>query len=160
MEQSFTHVDGSGKLRMVDVTHKRPTLRRALASCVVRTVVDFSAPTVSNGHVDPIHAARLAGIQGAKQTAHLIPLCHPLHLNEIHIEITPGEGRIDIVATVAATHRTGVEMEALTACSIAALSIVNSVVAVDPTARIDDIVLLRKSGGKSGEWGRLVDVPH
>ncbi len=107
-----------------------------------------------------MHAARLAGIQAAKQTANLIPLCHPLDLNEIQVEVVVNDGRIEISATVAATHRTGVEMEALTACAIAALSIVNSLVDVDPKAQIDDLVLLRKSGGKSGEWGRLVDGPR
>jgi cyclic pyranopterin phosphate synthase len=108
--------------------------------------------------VDPLHVARLAGIQAAKQTANLIPLCHPLDLNEIQVEVIPNEQYIAISATVAAVHRTGVEMEALTACAFAALSIVSSVVGVDPNAWIDDIVLLRKSGGKSGDWGRLVET--
>ncbi len=159
-EQPFSHVDRTGKLRMVDVTSKRPTLRRAYASCVVHTVADVFAPGLRTNELDPVHAARLAGIQAAKQTANLIPLCHPLDLNEIQVEVVVNDGRIEISATVAATHRTGVEMEALTACAIAALSIVNSLVDVDPKAQIDDLVLLRKSGGKSGEWGRLVDGPR
>jgi cyclic pyranopterin phosphate synthase len=158
MEQPFSHIDGTGKLRMVDVTSKRPTLRRARASCIVRTVVDIGVPGSSSGGVDPLHVARLAGIQAAKQTANLIPLCHPLDINEIQVEVIPNAQYIEISATVAAVHRTGVEMEALTACAFAALSIVSSVVEMDPNAWIDDIVLLRKSGGKSGDWGRLVET--
>ena len=159
-EQSFTHLDGAGKLRMVDVTRKRPTLRRAVASCVVYTVADVLALGSSTNELDPVHAARLAGIQAAKLTANLIPLCHPLNLNEIQVEVIPKAGCIELSATVAATHRTGVEMEALTACAFAALGIVSSLVDADPEARIDDLVLLRKSGGKSGDWGRLVDAPR
>jgi cyclic pyranopterin phosphate synthase len=159
-EQPFTHVDSSGKLRMVDVTPKRPTKRRAYAGCVVRTVADMAALGPNANGLDPVHAARLAGIQAAKQTANLIPLCHPLDLNEVQVEVVANAGRIEISATVAATHRTGVEMEALTACAFAALSIVSSLVDVDPCAQIDDLVLLRKTGGKSGDWGRLVDTPR
>lgn len=158
MKQPFSHIDGTGKLRMVDVTRKRPTLRRARASCIVRTVADIGAPRPGTNGIDPLHMARLAGIQAAKQTANLIPLCHPLNLNEIHVEVTPNAHYIEISATVAAVHRTGVEMEALTACAFAALSIVSSLIEVDPNARIDDIVLQRKSGGKSGDWGRLVET--
>lgn len=158
MKQPFSHVDETGKLRMVDVSSKRPTTRRARASCIVRTVADVGATGSDSGGVDPLHVARVAGIQAAKQTANLIPLCHPLDLNDIQVEVIPNEHYISISATVAAVHRTGVEMEALTACAFAALSIVSSVVDVDPNAWIDDIVLLRKSGGKSGDWGRLVET--
>ncbi|MGA2295430.1 MAG: cyclic pyranopterin monophosphate synthase MoaC [Acidimicrobiales bacterium] len=160
MEQRSTHVDSAGKLRMVDVSRKRPSKRQALASCVVTTVADVSTLGLSRNGVDPLHAARLAGIQGAKQTSNLIPLCHPLNVDQIHVEVVVRPGQIAISATVGATHRTGVEMEALTACAIAALSIVGSLRRVDPNAQIDDLVLLRKTGGKSGDWGRLVDDSH
>jgi cyclic pyranopterin phosphate synthase len=158
-KKPLSHVDSAGKLRMVDVTGKRSTLRRAHASCVVRTVADIGALGQRNDGVDPVHASRLAGIQAAKQTANIIPLCHPLNLNDIHVDIVANSQCIEISATVAAQHRTGVEMEALTACAFAALSIISSLVDLDPNAQIDDLVLLRKSGGKSGDWGRLVDAP-
>jgi len=145
---------------MVDVSRKRPSKRQAFASCVVTTVADVSTLGLSRNGVDPLHAARLAGIQGAKQTSNLIPLCHPLNVDQIHVEVVVRPGQIAISATVGATHRTGVEMEALTACAIAALSIVGSLRRVDPNAQIDDLVLLRKTGGKSGDWGRLVDDSH
>ena len=160
MERPFSHIAKSGKLRMVDVTSKRATKRRASASCVVTTVAHVTSLEPSSADVDPWHAARLAGIQAAKRTSSLIPLCHPLSLSDIHVEVTPCEGRVEISATVAALERTGVEMEALTACAVAALSVVDSLLELDPSARIDDLVLLSKSGGKSGPWGRLVDTPH
>ena len=155
-KKSFTHVDGDGKLRMVDVSAKHPTLRRAHAGCIVRTVAEVDALGLSTHGLDPVHSSRIAGIQAAKQTANLIPLCHPLHLNDINVEIIPNGQRIEISATVTAEHRTGVEMEALTACAFAALSLISALVDVDPYARIDDLALLHKSGGKSGDWGRLV----
>ena len=156
MDNQFSHVDKRGRLRMVDISEKSPTQRRAVASCVVHTIVDITTLAPHASGVDPLHAARLAGIQAAKQTSSLIPLCHPLDLNDIHVEVTPGPSEVTVVATVAALHRTGVEMEALTACAVAGLSVLNSLVDADPHARMDDLVLLRKSGGKSGPWGRLV----
>lgn len=155
MEKPFSHVDGDGKLRMVDITGKRPTLRKARASCTVRTVAGVVGKVV-NG-LDVVHAARLAGIQAAKQTANLIPLCHPLNLSEIRVDILPNAVGVEVQTTVVTVHRTGVEMEALTACAFAALSVMNSLVEEDPHSRMEDLVLLRKSGGKSGEWGRSVD---
>jgi cyclic pyranopterin phosphate synthase len=155
VEKPFSHVDGDGKLRMVDITGKRPTLRKARASCTVRTVAGVVGKVV-NG-LDVVHAARLAGIQAAKQTANLIPLCHPLNLSEIRVDILPNAVGVEVQTTVVTVHRTGVEMEALTACAFAALSVMNSLVEEDPHSRMEDLVLLRKSGGKSGEWGRSVD---
>jgi cyclic pyranopterin phosphate synthase len=160
MDQQFSHTDNAGKLKMVNVSRKRPTKRRALASCVVLTVADVTNLASSHNGVEPLHAARLAGIQGAKQTAILIPLCHPLNVDEIQVDLSVKPGRIEISATVGATHRTGVEMEALTACAFAALSLLGSLKKTDPQARIDDLVLLRKTGGKSGDWGRLVENPN
>jgi cyclic pyranopterin phosphate synthase len=156
MEQQFSHTDEAGKLKMVNVGGKRPTKRQALASCVVSTTADLSALGPNRAGIEPVHAARLAGVQAAKQTPNLIPLCHPLNLDQIQVDLTVRTGQIEISATVGATHRTGVEMEALTACAIAALSILSSLLKVDPSARIDDLGLLRKTGGKSGDWGRLV----
>lgn len=157
-EQPLSHVDSAGKLRMVDVTGKRSTLRRAQARCIVRTAVDISTLGSSANGVYVIHASRLVGIQAAKQTANIIPLCHPLNINDIDVEIDVKAECVEITATVTAQHRTGVEMEALTACAFAGLSVISALVDVDPMAQLDDLVLLRKSGGKSGEWGRLVEV--
>jgi cyclic pyranopterin phosphate synthase len=109
--------------------------------------------------IDPWHAARVAGVFAAKKTADLIPLCHSLNLNDVDVELNVREDSIEITATVTATQRTGVEMEALTACAIAALSVLNTLKRADPNAWIDDLVLLKKEGGKSGNWGRLVDRP-
>jgi cyclic pyranopterin phosphate synthase len=156
----FSHVDGTGKMRMVDVSRKRATLRNAQASCVVRTAAGASLADARSDLVDPLHAARLAGIQAAKQTSNLIPLCHPLDLNQIHVDIVAAEGGFVVSSTVVTVNRTGVEMEALTACAFAALSLLTSLLAVDPDARIDELVLERKSGGKSGEWGRQVPPPR
>jgi cyclic pyranopterin phosphate synthase len=157
MHAEFTHVDDLGQLRMVDVTRKHPTLRRANASCMVRTDADLGALTARADAADFIEAARLAGIQAAKQTARLIPLCHPLTLHAIDVEVAPRPSGIEVSAVVAAIGQTGVEMEALTACAFAALSVMSAVVGTDPNAQIDDLVLLHKSGGESGEWGRMVD---
>jgi cyclic pyranopterin phosphate synthase len=156
MDQKFSHTDEAGKLKMVNVAGKRPTKRQALASCVVSTSADLTRLGPNRAGIEPMHAARLAGIQGAKLTPNLIPLCHPLNLDQIQVDLIAKTGQIEILATVGATHRTGVEMEALTACAVAALSILGSLLKVDPSARIDELVLLRKTGGKSGDWGRLV----
>jgi cyclic pyranopterin monophosphate synthase len=158
-EQRFSHVDGSGKMRMIDVSRKRPTLRTAQASCVVRTAsIGLSSESHPDG-IDPLHAARLAGIQAAKQTANLIPLCHPLDLNQIQVDVTPIAQGYEVSATIVTINRTGVEMEALTACAFAALSLITSLMHADPNARIDDLAIDRKSGGKSGDWGREVVTP-
>jgi cyclic pyranopterin phosphate synthase len=157
-EQPLSHVDSTGKLRMVDVTGKRSTLRRAQARCVVRTTVEILTLGPSENGVDVIHASRLAGIQAAKQTANIIPLCHPLNINDLDVEIDVRGRSVEITATVTAQHRTGVEMEALTACAFAGLGVISALLVVDPTAQLDDLVLLRKSGGKSGDWGRLVEA--
>jgi cyclic pyranopterin monophosphate synthase len=158
-EKRLSHVDGSGKMRMVDVSRKRPTLRTAQASCLVRTVaLDIADESHPDG-IDPLHAARLAGIQAAKQTANLIPLCHPLDLNQILVDVSPADQGFEVSATIVTINRTGVEMEALTACAFAALSLITSLKHADPNARIDDLVIQRKSGGKSGDWGREVVSP-
>lgn len=157
MATPFTHVDDDGRLRMVDVSDKEPTRRRAEASCVVRSAVDVFALGVNANGLEPVFAARLAGIQAAKRTSQLIPLCHPINLNDVQVSITRGADAVTVHAAVVAVNRTGVEMEALTACAFAALSLVTSLSTVDGAARFEDLVLERKSGGKSGDWGRLVE---
>jgi cyclic pyranopterin phosphate synthase len=158
VKKQLSHVDSSGKLRMVDVSGKRTSRRSAQASCVVITEVEIPAPGTATHALDVLHAARIAGIQAAKQTANLIPLCHPLSLDDIQVDITKNARGVSIESTVVTVHHTGVEMEALTACAVAALSVVCSLQEIDPSARIEDLVLLRKTGGKSGDWGRLVST--
>ena len=159
-ESSFSHIDAAGKLRMVDVTNKRPTKRQAMARCLVVTAADVDALEPWTDGIDPLHAARVAGVHAAKRTSDLIPLCHSLNLNDVDVQLHAYAGGIEVTATVSATQRTGVEMEALVACAFAALSIMDSLQTTDPNARIDDLVLLKKEGGKSGTWGRLVENPN
>ncbi len=156
MDSPFSHVDGTGKLRMVDISAKRRTLRKAWAQCVV--VTDAKLADVERRHdsLDVAHAARVAGVLAAKRTAEIIPLCHTLHLSDVNVELSERDGGVNVSSSVIATESTGVEMEALTACAFAALSILDSLQLLDPHARIDDLVLLKKEGGKSGSWGRDV----
>jgi len=160
MTQHSSHLDGTGKVRMVNVAGKRPTHRQALASCVVRTTADLSTLEPNHEGIEAQHSARLAGIQGAKQTPNLIPLCHPINLDQVHVEVNAAEGAITISTVVDATHRTGVEMEALTACAVAALAMLNALIGVDPLAQIDGLGLDLKTGGKPGDWGRLAHLPR
>lgn len=153
MEQPFTHLDSDGKLRMVDVSDKEPTLRDAEASCLV--VTSAAAPSPENPELDgAIFAARLAGIQAAKRTATLIPLCHPLALTDVQVDIERHVRGLVVRARAVTINRTGVEMEALTACSFAALSLVHAFAPLDATAHFEEVVVRKKSGGRSGEWGR------
>jgi cyclic pyranopterin phosphate synthase len=151
----FTHVDTSGKLRMVDVSNKTPTRRTSHASCLVVTDVDVTGRTFKE--LDPVHAARIAGILAAKQTATLIPLCHPINISDVQVDVTPVPKGLEIHAKIVTVDQTGVEMEALLACAMSALSIVSSLLGDDPSAHVEDLALLEKSGGKSGDWGRLVN---
>ena len=157
MERQFSHIKATGKLRMVDVTSKRVTRRLAMARCLVVTSADIGALDPRDDEIDPVLCARIAGVSAAKRTSELIPLCHTLNLNDVDVELTRQGRGIEVTATVTATQRTGVEMEALTACAFAALSIVDSLQEEDPLARIDDLEVLKKEGGKSGSWRRLVD---
>jgi cyclic pyranopterin monophosphate synthase len=152
----FSHLDAKGKLRMVDVSRKSPTRRKSHASCHVTTTVNVFDKKTEADEVDLVHAARIAGILAAKQTSQLIPLCHPLNISDVKVDVTPTSVGLEIHAKVVTVDLTGVEMEALVACAVTALSIVSSLLAEDPLARVEDLVLLRKSGGKSGDWGRLV----
>lgn len=147
----LSHIDTAGNARMVDVTDKDKTYREAVAEGFVRTrpetVAAIAGGDIPKGNV--FTTAKIAGIQAAKQTADLIPLCHPLSLSWIEIEFKPGEDRIHIRAVVKTTEATGVEMEALTAVSVAALTIYDMCKAVDKDMTIEDIRLVEKKGGKS-----------
>lgn len=153
--QSLTHLDPSGRARMVDVTAKADTVREAVARGSVymrpKTLALILAGQVAKGNV--LTTAQVAGTMAAKRTHELIPMCHPLLLTGIDVELTPDEGRsaIDITASVRTTGKTGVEMEALTAVAVAALTVYDMCKAVDRAMRIGDVRLVRKSGGKSGE---------
>ncbi len=159
MERPFTHVAANGKLRMVDISEKPLSRRAALAQCRVVTKTALASLSPRSDDLDPLHVARVAGVLAAKRTGDIIPLCHTLNLSDVTIELHEREGGVEISASVKATQSTGVEMEALTACAVAALSLLDSLKEADPTARIDDLVLLKKEGGKSGDWGRLVESP-
>ncbi len=152
----LTHVDEAGAARMVDVSAKQVTARTASASgrvLVSGAVIDLLRGVgVPKG--DTIAVARLAGIMGAKQTPALIPLCHPLAISGVDVDLEVTDESVDITATVRTTDRTGVEMEALTAVSIAALTVIDMVKAVDKLAVITDVRVESKSGGKSGDWSR------
>ncbi len=152
----LTHIDESGAARMVDVAGKAVTARTASASgrvFVSPAVVELLRGSgVPKG--DTLAVARLAGIMGAKQTPSLIPLCHPLALSSVVVDLSVGDESVDIVAMVSTTDRTGVEMEALTAVAVAALTVVDMVKAVDKGAVISDVRVETKSGGRSGSWSR------
>jgi cyclic pyranopterin phosphate synthase len=152
----LTHVDESGAARMVDVSGKDVTARTATATGRVLVSAEVVALLRGAGvpKGDTLAVARLAGIMGAKQTPSLIPLCHPLALSAVSVDLVVGDESVDITASVRTTDRTGVEMEALTAVSVAALTVVDMVKAVDKRAVITDIRVETKTGGKSGDFHR------
>jgi len=155
-DNKFTHIDANGNARMVDVSDKEVTRRTATAGCRVvmqpETIALIRDGAVKKG--DVVSVARLAGIMGAKKTSELIPLCHPLLINKADVEISIDDGRNAVVieATVRVDGKTGVEMEALTAASVAALTVYDMVKAVDRGTQITDMRLLHKAGGKSGSY--------
>ncbi|MDX3074958.1 cyclic pyranopterin monophosphate synthase MoaC [Streptomyces sp. NPDC088354] len=155
-QQRLTHVDDAGAARMVDVSAKDVTTRTARATGRVRVsprVIELlRGEGVPKG--DALATARIAGIMGAKRTPDLIPLCHPLAVSGVKVDLAVGDSSVDITATVRTTDRTGVEMEALTAVSVAALTVVDMVKAVDKGAVITDVRVEEKTGGKSGDWSR------
>lgn len=155
-EPTFTHLDDAGQARMVDVGDKSVTRRRAVARAVVRmqnTTTDaINSGTLPKG--DVLAVARIAGIQAAKRTSDLIPLCHPLMLSSVAVTLEVGDGRVEIEAVVETTGQTGVEMEALTACSVAALTLYDMCKSADKSMVIDDVTLWEKSGGRSGDYQR------
>jgi len=152
--EELTHLDEAGRPRMVDVTGKPDTSREAVAKCLVRMQASTFA-LIKGGEVpkgDVLVVAQLAGIMAAKQTPQLIPLCHPILIGDVKIEfgLDDSDSTVEITATVKSSGKTGVEMEALTAASIAALTIYDMCKAVDRGMQIDRVRLVRKSGGKSG----------
>ncbi len=154
LESKLSHFDEAGRARMVDVSGKATTRRQAVASAFIELSPQVLAALPSNPKGNPLEVARFAGIQAAKQTSQLIPMCHPLPLSfvDISTEIVPTG--IRIVATVATSGPTGVEMEALTAASIAALTIYDMTKALDKSIVIRSLQLESKSGGKSGDYQR------
>ena len=142
---------------MVDVTDKAATVRTAVAAGTVHTTTEVISLITSGGlpKGDALATARVAGILAAKRTSDLIPLCHPLALTGIDVDFAIGDAEIALTASVRTTDRTGVEMEALTAVSVAALTLYDMLKAVDPAAVIDGIAVQRKDGGKTGTWERL-----
>ena len=154
--EGFTHLDAEGRARMVDVGDKEVTRRRAVARARVtmsmETAQALAGGTVAKG--DVLAVARVAGIQGAKRTSELIPLCHPLMLSSVLVDLVVGEAWVDIEAVAETVGRTGVEMEALTACSLAALTVYDMCKATDRSMCITELALWDKSGGRSGPWVR------
>ena len=152
----LSHVDARGRVRMVDVSEKATTAREAVAQGSI--TISREARRVIKGNAvakgDPLQAARLAGIMAAKQTSSLIPLCHPLPLTHVSVDLTPTRTGFRIQARVRTSSQTGVEMEALTAVSVAALTIYDMVKAVDKEMVIGDICLVEKKGGRSGHYRR------
>jgi cyclic pyranopterin phosphate synthase len=154
----LTHVDPSGAARMVDVSGKEVTTRSARAAGRLRTTAEVIELLRTNSLAkgDALAVARIAGIAAAKRTADLIPLCHPLGLHAVEVELELGPDYVDLVATTRTADRTGVEMEALTAVSVAGLALYDMMKAVDRAAVLGDVRLLAKSGGRSGTWIRDV----
>jgi len=152
----LTHVDASGNARMVDVSQKRVTIREATASGRLRTTSEVVELLRQNGlpKGDALAVARVAGIAGAKRTPDLVPLCHPVALHAVTVELDVRDDSVEITATTRTADRTGVEMEAITAVMAAALTLYDMVKAVDRAAQLTDIQLVHKSGGRSGEWNR------
>ncbi|WP_434967291.1 cyclic pyranopterin monophosphate synthase MoaC [Janibacter indicus] len=156
MDHPLTHLDTAGHARMVDVTDKQPTIRSATAAGRVVTSAETVAllrdGTVPKG--DVLAVARIAGIQAAKKTPELLPLAHVIGVHGAVVDLTITDTGVDITATVRTADRTGVEMEALTSVSVAALAVVDMVKGRDRSAHITDIRLLEKTGGRSGTWTR------
>ena len=151
----LTHLDAAGAARMVDVSDKSETMRTAIAEAIIRMRPETLALIQSGGMPkgDVLATARIAGIMAAKRTPDLIPLCHPLPITGVTLDLAPsGADSLVIRATVKTTGKTGVEMEALTAASVAALTVYDMCKAVEKGMRIESIRLLEKHGGKSGEW--------
>ena len=158
MSLELTHLDSSGRARMVDVGDKPATERRAVAQAVVRVSAQTARAVLAGDAPkgDVLGVARIAGIQAAKRTSELIPLCHPLALTFVGVDgsVDVSDGRIVLTAEARTTGPTGVEMEAMTAASVAALTVYDMVKGIERGAEIAEVVLLEKSGGRSGHWTR------
>ena len=155
MPKKLSHYDAAGRAQMVDVSAKSPARREAEASAFVQMKPAVLKALPKNPKGDPLEVARIAGIMAAKRTADLIPMCHPLPLTHIAVDMRLCENGVAITTKVATTAETGVEMEALVAASISALTIYDMLKGVDKAIEIRDIVLERKSGGKSGDYRRF-----
>ncbi len=152
--KKLSHFDSAGSPRMVDVSAKPETRRTARAHAFVRIAADVLEKLPRNPKGNPLEIARIAGISAAKRTSELIPLCHPLMLTHADLEVTVEKDGVRIVATAATTGPTGVEMEALTAAGVAALTVYDMTKALDKSIEIQDLYLLEKTGGKSGDFRR------
>ena len=152
----LTHIDETGRANMVDVSAKAVTTREALAEGFVRMSAETLALALSGDAKkgDVRATAEIAGIMAAKKTADLIPLCHPLALSKVEVRVEPGEGGLSVTARVRTSGQTGVEMEALTAVSVACLTVYDMLKAADKAMTIEAVRLMEKSGGKSGDWKR------
>ncbi|MDQ3756374.1 MAG: cyclic pyranopterin monophosphate synthase MoaC [Actinomycetota bacterium] len=159
-DRGLTHLDPLGRARMVDVTPKEPTHRRAIARCKVFMKPETTALVASNAVTkgDVLAAARIAGIQAAKRTPDLIPLCHPLLVGSVYVNFTIGDDSIEVEAQVETIDRTGVEMEAMTACAVAALTIYDMCKSSDRTMSIGELTLWEKTGGRSGHFRRPAEA--
>ena len=150
----LSHLDDSGAARMVDVAGRDVTVRTAVAS---GRVVTTAASAIADGSVpkgDVLATARIAGIMAAKRTPDLIPMCHPIAVHGVTVDLAVVDGGVDIRVTVKTADRTGVEMEALTAVSVAALTVIDMTKSLDPAGTITDVRVEEKTGGRSGEWAR------
>lgn len=156
MKGKLSHYDDMGEARMVDVSAKGATQRSATAHAFVKIRPAVLAKLPENPKGDPLAVARIAGIMAAKRTAEWIPMCHPLPLSHVDVELRVEKGGIRITASAATVGPTGVEMEALTAASAAALTVYDMTKALDKSIEIQDIYLLEKTGGKSGDYRRAV----
>ena len=154
----LSHYDAAGSPRMVDVSAKPETRRSATAHAFVCVAPEVLKKAAENPKGNPLEIARIAGISAAKRTSELIPLCHPLMLTHADVDVTMEDGGVRIVARAATTAQTGVEMEALTAASVAALTVYDMLKALDKSIEIQDVYLLEKTGGKSGDFRR--GLPH
>ncbi len=154
--KKLTHVDKAGRARMVDISGKKPTVRTAAARAFVSMSEKVRSAVEEGGLAkgDALGVARVAGVMAAKKTPDLIPLCHPIALSDIEVEVELATGGVEIISRVRTTDRTGVEMEALVAASVAALTIYDMCKALDKSIRIETVELLSKSGGKTGTWKR------
>jgi len=152
----LTHVDAAGAAHMVDVSGKRPSARTAVATGVVHTTAEVIGLLRDNALAkgDALAVARVAGIMAAKRTPDLIPLCHPIAISRVAVDFSVADASVQISATVSTTDRTGVEMEALTAVTVAGLALHDMIKAVDPAAVLDAVRVERKDGGKTGSWVR------
>lgn len=155
-DDALTHVDARGRARMVDVSAKDVTVREARAAgrvtCSAHVVSLLRGDGVPKG--DALAVARIAGIQAAKRTPDLVPLCHPVAIHGVVVDLQVLDDGVDITATVRTADRTGVEMEALTCVMVAALALIDMIKAVDRLATVTDVRVVAKSGGRSGDWSR------